>query len=168
MKKFAKNAVIILCMAFMATAIQMCFSGCRKNNSQEEIYCTDPEAGNYFGTLPCNYLSDTEKLTRVKWKINSITTEMYQSGSLVTSSDSAVTDWTIQFFESGNFFEKSNGQTYQGQWTLTNNQLTLDQWTYDVDLIKMKTLKYRFKESWILNSTLYSRHTVFSATSEDA
>ena len=167
MKKLAKNTAIILCMAFMATAIQMCFSGCRKNENQES-YCTDPEAVNYYDNSPCEYLSDIDKLTRIKWKITSVTTEMYQSGELITSSDSSVTDWTIQFFESGNFFEKSNGQTYQGQWTLTNNQLTLDQWTYDVDFIKMKTLKYRFKESWILNSTLYSRHTVFSATSEDA
>lgn len=165
MKKLAKNSAIILCLAFMATAIQMCFSGCRKNENQES-YCTDPEAVNYYGNSPCEYLSDIDKLTRRKWKITSVTTEIYQSGDLISSSDSSVTDWTIQFFSSGNFYEQSNGQTYQGQWQLDGNKLILDTWAYDVDYIRMKALKYRFKESWMLNSTLYVRHTIFNAAEE--
>lgn len=167
MKKLAKNSAIILCMAFMATAIQLCSTGCSKKQQSEEIYCTDPESANYYQSLPCRYLSESEKLTRVKWSVKNVRTEYYQSGTMTTQTDSAVNNWSIQFFDSGNFFEWVNGQIYQGQWQLTGSQLTMDQWTYDVDYIKMKTMKYRFKESWMLNSTLYARHTIISVYAID-
>jgi len=163
MKKLAKNTAIILCLAFMATAIQLCSTGCKKAEPEENIYCTDQEAANYYGNLPCSYLSPNEKLTRGKWSIYNVKTEYYISGSLTTTSDSATEKWTIQFFNSGNFFEFVNGTTYQGQWHLSGDQLTIDQWTYDDDHIKMKSLIYRFRESWIVNNTLYGRHTIFQA-----